>query len=37
VTGVDVDRDALRAAAARLGMETVWADVEDELPFTDAS
>lgn len=36
VTGVDVDRDAL-AEAAKLGVETVWADVEEPLPFDDAS
>lgn len=32
VVGVDVDRRALAAAADRLGIETIWADVEDELP-----
>lgn len=37
VVGVDVDRAALEQAAARLGIETVWADVEEELPFPDAS
>ena len=37
VVGVDVDRSALEQAAARLGIETVWADVEEELPFPDAS
>jgi methionine biosynthesis protein MetW len=36
VVGVDVDRNAL-AAAARLGIETHWADVEDGLPFDDSS
>jgi SAM-dependent methyltransferase len=35
VVGVDVDRAALDRAAARLEIETVWADVEDELPFPD--
>ena len=35
VVGVDVDRDALARAAERLGIETVWADVEDGLPFED--
>lgn len=35
VTGVDVDRDALGRAAERLGIETVWADVEEGLPFDD--
>ncbi len=37
VVGVDVDRDALARAHERLGIETVWADTEDELPFPDAS
>jgi SAM-dependent methyltransferase len=37
VVGVDVDRDALARAAERLGIETVWADVEDGLPFDDDS
>jgi len=36
VVGVDVDRDAL-AEAAKLGIETVWADVEEPLPFPDES
>jgi SAM-dependent methyltransferase len=36
VVGVDVDRDAL-AEAAELGIETVWADVEEPLPFPDES
>jgi SAM-dependent methyltransferase len=34
VVGVDVDRDALEGAAG-LGIETLWADVEDPLPFED--
>jgi SAM-dependent methyltransferase len=33
VVGVDVDRDALAEAASSLGIETVWADVEEPLPF----
>src|SRR5437763_7512740 len=37
VVGVDVDRDALARAHARLGVETVWADVEEGLPFEDDS
>lgn len=37
VVGVDVDRDALARAEERLGIETVWADVEAGLPFEDAS
>ena len=36
VVGVDVDRAAL-AEAAKLGIETVWADVDEPLPFADAS
>jgi SAM-dependent methyltransferase len=36
VVGVDVDRDAL-AEAAKLGIETLWADVEQPLPLGDAS
>lgn len=37
VVGVDVDNDALARAAERLGIETVWADVEEGLPFDDDS
>jgi SAM-dependent methyltransferase len=37
VVGVDVDRAALEHAVGRLGIETVWADVEEELPFPDVS
>jgi SAM-dependent methyltransferase len=36
VVGVDVDREALAAAAA-LGIETHWADADAALPFPDAS
>ncbi len=36
VVGVDVDREAL-AEAAKLGIETRWADVEQPLDFEDAS
>jgi SAM-dependent methyltransferase len=36
VTGVDVDREAL-AEAAKLGIDTQWADVDVPLPFEDAS
>jgi methionine biosynthesis protein MetW len=32
VVGVDVDREAL-AEAAKLGIETIWADVDEALPF----
>jgi SAM-dependent methyltransferase len=34
--GVDVDREAL-SEAAKLGIETHWADAEQPLPFEDAS
>jgi SAM-dependent methyltransferase len=37
VVGVDVDRDALASATQRLGIETVWADAEEPLPFLDGS
>lgn len=37
VVGVDVDREALARAESRLGIETVWADVESGLPFEDGS
>ena len=36
VTGVDVDRAALERAAAA-GLETVWADLEEPLPFDDGT
>jgi len=36
VTGVDVDREAL-AEAAKLGIEARWANVDEPLPFEDAS
>jgi len=36
VTGVDVDREAL-AEAAKLGIDTQWADVDEPLPFADSS
>jgi methionine biosynthesis protein MetW len=36
VTGVDVDESAL-AHAARRGLHTVWGDVEEPLPFEDAT
>jgi SAM-dependent methyltransferase len=36
LVGVDADRDAL-AAAAELGIETHWADLDEPLPFDDAS
>jgi SAM-dependent methyltransferase len=37
VVGVDVDRHALDRARERIGIDTVWADVEDALPFPDRS
>src|SRR5438445_7252417 len=36
VVGVDADRDAL-AEAEKLGIETHWADLDDHLPFEEAS
>jgi SAM-dependent methyltransferase len=36
VVGADVDETALERAAER-GIETVWADVEERLPFADGS
>jgi SAM-dependent methyltransferase len=36
VVGVDVDRSAL-AEAQKLGIETVWADADEPLPFADGS
>ncbi|TMK54792.1 MAG: class I SAM-dependent methyltransferase [Actinobacteria bacterium] len=36
VTGVDVDREAL-AEAAKLGIDTKWADADEPLPFEGAS
>ena len=37
VTAMDIDRAALDACRARLGVETVWGDFTTELPFADAS
>jgi SAM-dependent methyltransferase len=34
VVGMDVDREALNTAA-ELGIETIWADAEEPLPFGD--
>jgi SAM-dependent methyltransferase len=36
VAGVDVDREAL-AEAAKLGVETYWADLDERFPFGDAA
>ena len=36
IVGVDADRDAL-AEAEKLGIETHWADLDDALPFQDAT
>jgi SAM-dependent methyltransferase len=36
VVGVDADREAL-AEAEKLGIETRWADLDEPLPFEDAS
>lgn len=35
VVGCDVDRGALERAKERLGIETHWLDVEEDLPFED--
>jgi 2-polyprenyl-3-methyl-5-hydroxy-6-metoxy-1,4-benzoquinol methylase len=35
VTGVDIDREALEHAETRLGIKTVWADLDDALAFDD--
>ncbi len=37
VLGLDVDKDALAQAAARLGIETRWADVSLSIPAEDAT
>lgn len=37
VVGVDVDRVALAACAAQLGIETHWCDVTAGLPFADGA
>src|SRR5437867_5613412 len=36
IVGVDADREAL-AEAERLGIETRWADLDEPLPFDEAS
>ena len=36
IVGVDADREAL-AEAQKLGIETHWADLDDALPFQDAT
>jgi len=35
VTGVDIDRQALEHAEARLGIQALWADLDDPLAFMD--
>ena len=37
VTGVDIDREALEHAQARLGIQALWADLDDPLAFMDAT
>lgn len=37
VVGVDIDRELLEHAAASLGIETRWADVDEPLEFPDES
>jgi SAM-dependent methyltransferase len=36
VVGADVDREAL-ALAAKVGLETIWVDLDEPLPFEDES
>jgi 2-polyprenyl-3-methyl-5-hydroxy-6-metoxy-1,4-benzoquinol methylase len=35
VTGVDIDREALEHAEARLGIQALWADLDSPLAFMD--
>lgn len=37
VTGIDADKRALDACRGRYGVETVWGEFANELPFADAS
>lgn len=37
VTGVDIDRHALELAKAKLGIETLWLDINSEFPFAPES
>lgn len=37
VLGVDIDREALRRAHEKLGIETQWLDVNSEFPFSDGA
>jgi 2-polyprenyl-3-methyl-5-hydroxy-6-metoxy-1,4-benzoquinol methylase len=37
VVGVDIDREALEFAEQRLGIQALWADLDDPLAFMDAS
>ena len=37
VTGVDIDREAMAMAERDLGIRTVWADVDEPLPFDDGA
>ena len=37
IVGIDVDRLALRRARERLGIETVWHDADEALPFANGS
>jgi SAM-dependent methyltransferase len=37
VVGVDIDQSALKRIPPELGVSTVWADVEDPLPFEDST
>jgi len=37
IVGVDIDREALELCASRLGIKTLWHDINDGLPFGDGS
>jgi 2-polyprenyl-3-methyl-5-hydroxy-6-metoxy-1,4-benzoquinol methylase len=37
VVGVDIDREALGVAEERLGIETLWADLDEPLEYEDES
>lgn len=37
VLGVDIDREALKLAEEKLGIETLWLDVNNEFPFADGT
>lgn len=37
IVGIDIDKEALELCAGRLGIKTVWHDINDGLPFADGS